>query len=444
MTSQQHHATLQKTLHMHSVVLFGLAYMTPIIVLAIFGVIAGKSNGGSAGSYLVATVAMLFTALSYGLMARHFPVAGSAYTYVRKSLDSRLGFVVGWAILLDYLFLPLVIWLIGGAYLNGQFPGVPFWVWIVAFIIGTSGLNVIGLKVADRTNFVLMTFQLLILVLFVVLTITHLVGDSQSLFSIKPFTGDGGFSAITAGAAVAAYSFLGFDAVSTLTEETYDAERTIPRAIVMVALIGGAIFVVVAYFVTLVSPGGTFDNPESLASDIAKTIGGSLFGAVFLAALIVAQFTSGLAAQAAVARLLYAMGRDGVLPNRLFGMVSERFHTPVFNIGLAGVIGLAAIFLDVATSTSFINFGAFTAFTLVNLAVIAYFLRHRGERLNPWRYILLPLAGAVIDLYLLTQLDSRALILGLSWLGIGVIYLLVLTRGLTREPPDLAGIAEAD
>ena len=113
--TQAHHGTLQKQLNLRSLVLFGLAYMTPIIVLGIFGVIAELSDGGSAGSYLLATVAMLFTALSYGLMAKHFPVAGSAYTCVRKALDSRLGFVVGWAILLDYLFLPLVIWLIGGS-----------------------------------------------------------------------------------------------------------------------------------------------------------------------------------------------------------------------------------------------------------------------------------------------------------------------------------------
>ena len=322
-THHEHHGTLQKQLHLRSLVLFGLAYMTPIIVLGIFGVIAELSDGGSAGSYLLATVAMLFTALSYGLMAKHFPVAGSAYTYVRKALDSRLGFVVGWAILLDYLFLPLVIWLIGGSYLQGQFPNVPFFVWIVAYIVLTSALNVIGLKVADRTNFVLMTVQLLILALFVILSIAHLVSGSQSLASTTPFTGGGGFAALAAGAAVAAYSFLGFDAVSTLTEETYDAERNVPRAIVLVALIGGTIFIVVTYFVTLVSPGGTFANADSLASDIAKTIGGSLFGAVFLTGLIVGQFTSGLAAQAAVSRLLYAMGRDRVLPERVFGWVSS-------------------------------------------------------------------------------------------------------------------------
>jgi putrescine importer len=149
MTTSGHPGTLQKQLNLRSLVLFGLAYMTPIIVLGIFGVIAELSDGGSAGSYLIATVAMLFTALSYGLMAKHFPVAGSAYTYVRKALDSWLGFVVGWAILLDYLFLlflPLVIWLIGGSYLQGQFPNVPFFVWILAFIVITSALNVIGLR----------------------------------------------------------------------------------------------------------------------------------------------------------------------------------------------------------------------------------------------------------------------------------------------------------
>jgi amino acid transporter len=435
---------LEKTLGLRSVTLFGLAYTAPIIILGTFGVIAEASDGGSAGSYLLATVAMLFTALSYGLMAKHFPVAGSAYTYVRKALDSRVGFIVGWTILLDYLFLPLVIWLIGASYLTDHFPAVPAAVWIVAFIMITSALNVIGLKVADKANLVLMVFQILIVAIFVILTITHLVGDSQSLLSTKPFTGDAGIGALAAGAAIAAYSFLGFDAVSTLTEETHDAERTIPKAIVLVALIAGVIFIVVAYTVTLVSPGGQFANSDTLALDIAKTIGGSLFQAFFLAALIIAQFTSGLSAQAAVSRLLYAMGRDGVLPKRVFGLVSEKFHTPWFNIGLAGLIGLGAIFLDITTSTSFINFGAFTAFTLVNVSVIAYFIRHRADSLNLGRYVVVPVIGAVIDVYLLTQLDSKALILGGSWLAIGIVYLLVLTRGLTREPPDLAGIAEAD
>lgn len=432
---------LNATLGLGGVTLFGLAYMAPIIVLGIFGVIAEASAGASAGSYLLATVAMLFTAASYAKMSVHYPVAGSSYTYVRKALDSRLGFLVGWTILLDYLFLPLVIWLIGAAYLTGEFPAVPAWVWIVAFIVVTTALNILGLKVADKANLVLMALQFLVIALFIGFAVAHMVSrhGGGSLLSVTPFSGTGGFPAIAAGAAIAAYSFLGFDAVSTLTEDTKNPQRNIPRAIMLVALIGGVVFVTVAYILTLVQPGGTFPNADSLAADTARTIGGALFAAFFVTGLIIGQFTSGLAAQASVSRLLYAMGRDSVLPKKFFGTLSPRFFTPVFNIVPCGLIGLGAVFLSVATSTSFINFGAFTAFTLVNLSVIGYFVRHRHEqRLNPLTYVVIPLIGAVVDVYLLTQLGSAALTLGVIWTSIGVVYLLVLTRGLRVPPPELS------
>jgi putrescine importer len=444
-THQAGHPThLTAALGLGSVTLFGLAYMTPIIVLGIFGIIAEASGGASAGAYLVATLAMLFTAASYARMSVHYPVAGSSYTYVRKALDSRLGFIVGWTILLDYLFLPLVIWLIGAAYLTGEFPSVPKWVWIVLFIVATTALNIVGLKVADKANFVLMAMQFLVLALFVLFSVVYMVSTqgSGSLLSTNPFIGEGGFSAIASGAAIAAYSFLGFDAVSTLTEDTKDPQRNIPRAIMLVALVGGVVFVTVAYALTLVEPGSTFDNADSLAADTARTIGGSLFAAFFVGGLIIGQFTSGLAAQASVSRLLYAMGRDGVLPKGFFGRLSDRFATPIFNIVLCGLIGLGALFLDITTSTSFINFGAFTAFTLVNLSVIGYFVRHRhtdaGSRLNPAFYVVVPLIGALVDVYLLTKLDNAALLLGASWLAIGVVYLLVLTRGLRVPPPEMS------
>ena len=361
---------LTATLGLGSVTLFGLAYMTPIIVLGIFGIIAAESEGASAGAYLVATLAMLFTAASYAKMSRHYPVAGSSYTYVRRALDSRLGFVVGWVILLDYLFLPLVIWLIGAAYLNGEFPSVPSWVWIVLFIVTTTALNVVGLKVADKANFVLMAMQFLVLGLFVVLSVVYLVSEqgAGSLLSDRALHRGGQRSRPSPRAPRSRRTPSSASTRSARSPRTRRIrERNIPRAIMLVALIGGVVFVTVAYTLTLVEPGSTFDNADSLAADTARTIGGSLFGAFFVAGLIIGQFTSGLAAQASVSRLLFAMGRDGVLPKGFFGRLSERFATPVLNIVLCGLIGLGALFLDVATSTSFINFGAFTAFTLVNL-----------------------------------------------------------------------------
>lgn len=435
--------TLTRTLKLPSLVLFGLAYLTPLIVLGIFGVIASETGGASASAYLVALIAMLFTANSYGRMAAAFPVAGSAYTYVRRTIDGRVGFLVGWAIMLDYLFLPMVIWLIGGSYLKAQFPAIPMPVWILGFILITSVLNVIGIKVADRTNLVLMTFQILVIAFFVALSIASVASTEGAggLVSASPFTGvDAGFAGIAGGAAIAAYSFLGFDAVTTLTEETVEPRRTVPKAIMLVALIGGGIFVVVAYVTQLVHPGGVFDNSDTAAFEIAVKIGGNFFGAVFLAALVIAQFTSGLAAQASGSRLLYAMGRDGVLPRRFFGALNPRFHTPVLSILAIAAVGLIAMFMDVATSTSFINFGAFVAFIMVNVSVVVFWAKERraGRSHNALLYVVAPVIGVIVIAYLLTQLDIHAITLGSSWLALGVVVLAFITRGFRRQPPELA------
>ena len=116
---------LVRSLNLRSLVVFGLAYMTPLIVIGTFGVIASITSGASAGAYTLATAAMLFTAHSYARMASVYPISGSAYTYVRATMGAKPGFLVGWMTLLDYLFLPMVIWLIGGSYLQAQFPAIP-------------------------------------------------------------------------------------------------------------------------------------------------------------------------------------------------------------------------------------------------------------------------------------------------------------------------------
>lgn len=408
---------LKRALGLPSVLLFGLAY-------------------------LLALVAIVFTALSYGKLARIFPVAGSAYTYTRKTFNPHLGFMIGWATLLDYFFLPMVIWLIGAAYLVAAFPSVPAWVWIVAFIVVTSTLNVLGIELANRLNIVLMVVQLAIVALFVVLCCHYAIAAAGpgGLAAAQPlFNAKVPFSVTMAGAAIAAYSYLGFDAVSTLTEETIEPHKTIPRAIVLIALVGGAIFVLASYTLQLAHPGAVFKDPDSAAFEIARKVGGDLFVSVFLAGLILAQFASGISAQASVGRLLYAMGRDAVLPRRVFGRIHPRFRTPALNIVLAGVVGLIALKLDVATSTSFINFGAFLAFTSVNLCVMRqYFVLPREQRrFGAIGGLLFPVLGAVADIWLLASLEKSALELGAVWFVLGLVYLGWLTRGFRRAPPEV-------
>ncbi|MHC8383415.1 APC family permease [Pseudomonas sp. LB3P14] len=434
-------AHLQRTLSLGSVVLFGIAYMTPIIVLGTFGILAQSTAGMVPAAYLAALVAMFFTAMSYGRMASAFPVAGSAYSYVRKAISPKLGFIAGWAVLLDYLFLPMAIWLIGAAYLNSAFPAVPQWIWVLAFIGITSAINIVGLKLANGINALLMLVQFLVLIAFVALCVHYVGGDASTpLWSVKPFfNGDMQMPLIMSGAAIACYSFLGFDAVSTLTEETRDPRRTIPRAIMLITLIGGLIFVGVSYFVQIAHPSFQFDSVDSAAYEIARNIGGDLFVSIFLIGLIVGQFASGLSAQASGSRLLFAMGRDGVLPKSFFGTLHERFGTPVNSILLCAVVALLALKLDVTTSTSFINFGAFLAFSLVNLSVIFhYWIGGENKGLREFvLFLLFPFIGLVADLWLMVSLDHLAIYLGLSWLAIGVVYLAVLTGGFRRQPPEM-------
>ncbi|MBD9614018.1 APC family permease [Pseudomonas sp. PDM02] len=434
-------ARLQRTLSLGSVVLFGIAYMTPIIVLGTFGILAQSTAGMVPAAYLAALVAMFFTAMSYGRMASAFPVAGSAYSYVRKAISPKLGFIAGWAVLLDYLFLPMAIWLIGAAYLNSAFPAVPQWIWVLAFIGITSAINIVGLKLANGINALLMLVQFLVLIAFVALCVHYVGGDASTpLWSVKPFfNGDMQMPLIMSGAAIACYSFLGFDAVSTLTEETRDPRRTIPRAIMLITLIGGLIFVGVSYFVQIAHPSFQFDSVDSAAYEIARNIGGDLFVSIFLIGLIVGQFASGLSAQASGSRLLYAMGRDGVLPKSFFGTLHERFGTPINSILLCAVVALLALKLDVTTSTSFINFGAFLAFSLVNLSVIFHYWiggEKKGLR-ELVLFLIFPFIGLAADLWLMVSLDHLAIYLGLCWLAIGVVYLAVLTGGFRRQPPEM-------
>ncbi|MBM7570105.1 APC family permease [Aquibacillus albus] len=437
--------SLNRTLTLSAVVLFGLAYMTPMIVFGTFGVLAETTNGLVPTAYIVGLSAMLFTAYSYGRMVKAFPASGSAYTYTRKAIGSRIGFMIGWTILLDYLFLPMVIWLIGAVYLNSAFPAVPIWTWILIFIAITTAINLIGINSTKNVNYILMLFQILVIGIFIVLSIVNVLHGmgTGTLLSFAPFyQADVPFSLVIAGAAIACYSFLGFDAVSTLSEETVEPEKTLPRAIFLITLIGGAIFVGSSFIIQLVQPNyEAFINADSAALEIAQQIGGNLFSAIFLAGLIIAQFTSGLSAQTSAARLIYAMGRDSVLPKKLFGFIHPKSRTPVINIMIIGIIGFLAIFLDITTSTSFINFGAFITFIFVNLSVIFHYYIKEKKRQGKdvLLYLILPLIGACLDMALFVNLDKNALILGSVWVALGFCYLLYITKAFSKATPQMEG-----
>ncbi|MBU3170970.1 APC family permease [Clostridium estertheticum] len=443
MENQGDQQVFKRTLKLHHLTLFGLAYLAPMIVYGIYGVISETTHGVESGAYLASLVAMFFTALSYCHMVKAFPVAGSAYTYTGKSISPHLGFMVGWAVMLDYVFIPMAIWLIGASYFNAAFPSIPSWAFVLGFIFVTTSINIIGIKIGAQVNVVMVLLQLLVIgafIAFSVKAVMHGIGTGTML-SISPFYNKHvPFGFVMAGASIACYSFLGFDAVSTFVEEAVDPLKNIPLAILLTTVIGGLIFIVATYTTHMAHPGYVYKDAGNAAFEIAKQVAPPIFGTIFLIGMIIAQFASGISAQASGARLMYAMGRDNVLPKKIFGVLSNKFNTPINNIIITGVIALLALKLTVATSTSFINFGAFTAFAFVNISVIVhYFIKGKRRSFKDTiLFLIFPMIGASFCFLLLTNLDKAALTLGCIWATFGFIYLIFLTKGFKVSPPEMA------
>lgn len=432
-------------LNLAGLVVFGVSYMAPAVVIAIFGVIAVTSVGASAMAYLAATVAMILTALSYGKLARTYPESGSIYTYARRTIGSHLGFLSGWVILLDYMFLPMVAWLITGLYFSAQFPFLPGWAWGLIVIAFCTVTNIVGLKLADRFNRVLL-FLTFVGVLALIGFGIAFAAESGNSVSVAIWPEGATVGAVTAAAAIAAYSFLGFDAVSTLSEETKDPKRTVPRGIVLVVLTGGVIFVLTSFVMQWAHPGLEFDNVDTAGFEVLTVIGGPVFAGLINSTVLIGGLASCLAVQASGSRLLFVMGRDGVFPRKVFGFLHDRFRTPVFNLLLIAAIGIVGQFLTVGDATSLVNFGAFLAFTVANVCVFALWYKNRASmplRTHFFGYLIIPVLGAAVDIYLLFQLSPIAHIIGGSWLLIGIIYVAVLTRGFTRPAPSMS-VEEAD
>jgi putrescine importer len=441
--------TLKRSLGLWAIVGLGLGYMTPTIVFDTFGIVSKGTNGVVPLAYLTALAVMLFTAISYGKMVQVFPSAGSAYTYTRETMNPHLGFLVGWAALLDYILLPMVNALIIRIYMVSVFPEIPAWIWVVGYVAAVTAINVWSMGKTSSLNSLLVIFEIVLIGAFIVLAfvkLSHGMGQG-TILTIEPlFHGNVQLGHVLTGATVVCFSFIGFDAVTMYAEEAID-QKTMPKAIMLTVLIGGAIFFVAGYFAQALFPDvSNFKVTDDTLPEIGLYVGGTLFKLVFLAGAFAATVASGLASHASVSRLLYVMGRNGVLPRKLFGYVHPKFRTPAFNVILVGVVSLLAISPSLELISSVINFGALIAFTFVNLSVIAHFVfrqkRYKTAK-DIFSYLIMPIIGAGSTGILWYNLHVDALIGGVVWVVIGFIYLLFQTKFFQTKIVDLA-FDEAD
>lgn len=424
----EHPHELRRTLGLGSLVVYGMIFMVPIAPMAVYGFVSRESFGMVPLVYLVGIVAMVFTALSYKHLSAEFPVTGSVYAYVQKGLHPYAGFIAGWLILADYLLVPSLIYALSASWLTGLVPGIPAYVWVLVFVSINTGINVFGIQLQARANFLLLFVELVALLIFIVLAVNFVFiqGQGAGGFSIQPFYQpdhlDWGF--VATATSIAVLSFLGFDGISTLAEETKNPRKTIGNATIIVLLLLGGIFIVETYLAALVHPNYQSLDEELGFFEIARQVGGQpLFALLIVVNIIAAGIADAMVAQSAIARILYAMGRDKVLPYSGFlAGINPRFRTPVNAIALVAVLSIVlAMWVPGEALIKLVNFGALTAFLLLNITVFVYFYIKKRRRKHVFRYLMFPLAGLAIVAFVWSGFDRVTLLFGGIWLAAGVI-----------------------
>lgn len=438
---------LSRELSLGKLLFFGLSYINIMGAFTFYGIVTGMTQGMFALAFLIATIAMLFTAYSYSQMSKAFPISGSVYTYTQRSMNSWIGFLVGWTVLMDYVVLPAVNFILVGLYLNVLIPSVPVWVFSLITIIVTTLLTIRGVGVSASTGGIITIVGLAFLAAMLVFLIRWLLtGEGAgTLLDISGFAtaealGNVGWGGIFAACALLALCFLGFDAITTFTEEAKNPRKTVGRAILLSVLLTGVLYTTLAYLAQLSWPAAwmEIENADTGVTELIEMVAGPVMAFVFTVLYIAGCFGSGIASQSAGARLLYTMGRDGVLPRKL-SYVLPGYKTPVVAILVIAVLSCVSLFTDLMGITSIINFGGLLAFTMVNLCVVAhYYVRER--RRGPWdtvKYLIVPLVGAAIALLIWANLDSLAMVIGGSWIALGIVWLGVQTKGFRRKPVEL-------
>ena len=451
---------LRRTLTLWDLILYGIIVIQPVAPMSVFGVLSDRGHGHVVTAILIAMVAMLFTGISYGRMARAYPSAGSAFTYVAQEVNPGVGFVTGWSMVMDYMLNPLIctVWCAGQAH---QFaPGVPSWIWKVFFAVVFTLLNIRGVKTSARINAVMAMLMGMVVVAIFVAGARYIFGAPQGTISyLTPFYDPHTFSwgNLMGCTSIAVLTYIGFDGISTLSEEAENPRRNILLATVLTCLVIGALSAVEVYVAQLIWPASQpFPDVNTAYSYVAGRAWMPLFSVVGFT-LLLANFGSGFGSQLGAARLLYGMGRSNALPKSFFGVVDRKSRVPRNSVIFVGAVALIGAFvLEIVAgyrtyslgSTSLtwstfkqimnggeayglgaemLNFGALIAFMGVNVAaLLRYYVRAEEKKLT---YLVPPVLGFLICLALWLNLSRPAMIVGSIWMAAGILFGAIKTKG---------------
>ncbi|GLW97955.1 APC family permease [Microtetraspora sp. NBRC 16547] len=426
---------LRRGIGLTDLVFYGLIFMVPIAPFAIFGQVYQESHGMPALAYLIGMVALLFTAASYAQMVKAFPLSGSVYNYAGRGIAAPVGFMTGWAVLLDYVLVPGLLYLVASIAMNATVPQIPVWLWLIIFVAINTVINLRGIRMTISLTKTLIIAEMIVLALFLGVGVWALLRGEGRGFSFTPLFNPDTFSwpVVFGAVSIAVLSFLGFDGISMLVEEAKGGSAQVGKAMRLALILAGVLFIVQVWVAALLVP----DPADLLAHgnergtafyDTAAAAGGSWLAHVMSTATAISWgLADTLVAQVAVSRLLYAMARDRQLPSFL-ARVSVKHSVPA-NATL--LVATLSVVLGVWMSTrkdgvtllsSLINMGALIAFVMLHVSVIVhYVIRRRSTDLLT--HLVVPLVGMAILIFVVINANILAQTLGLIWLGVGVLVL---------------------
>ncbi|SFH53503.1 MULTISPECIES: APC family permease [Cryobacterium] len=431
---------LKRTLTFSDLIIYGLIFMVPIAPFAIFGGVFHDSGGMPPIAYIIALVAMMFSANSYSQMAQAFPMAGSVYTYAGRGINRPTGFIAGWMILLDYILIPTLLYFVAAIAMNGIISQVPIWLWLIAFVALNTVINYLGIHLAAVVIRVMLVLELLVLAIFLVVGIVAVSQGKGQGFSFDAFYNADTFSLplLFGAASIAVLSFLGFDGISTLAEENSGSSKSLGRSMIAALCLLGVLFVVQTWVASMLveDPAALIANgdPAGVAFYEAAAVAGGPFMYILTAAstAIAWGFANALVAQASTSRLLYAMARDRQLP-KFLAKVSEKHSVPVnatfLVAGISLVLGLFLTLLPdgLGVIAALVNFGALTAFLLLNVSVVWWFIVRQKSR-RWFVHLVFPVLGFVVLAFVLYNARVSAQVVGVAWLIIGIVIAFVLYK----------------
>jgi amino acid transporter len=315
---------------------------------------------------------------------------------------------------------------------------MPYWALAIGFALAFTALNLRGVKTSARINDVLAAGMSIVVVIFFVFVIRfvwqlHTYGPG---FFTQPFYNPATFSfgGVLRGTSIAVLTYIGFDAISTFSEEVENPRRNILLATVLVCVITGVLASLEVYAAQLVWGSQPFaaDKVESAFPLVAQRAGGYLLFQLVNFTILIANVGSGMGSQLGAARLLYGMGRSDGIPKKFFGALDPKNHIPRNNVIFVGAIALVGAFLiTYDQGAQLLNFGALLAFMGVNAAAfVRYFLRAKERN---WFDFFSPVSGFVICFCIWCLLSEKAILLGVVWMAVGIAYGAVKTKGFQAD-----------